>query len=199
MHATVHPLDGVPGPQDNSWVDPVLTALRARAVPAGALVARPIGLGSGLVVALWDAADAAAATPGFGPAGPVTVGPGPAYRIAVHRTGRSAGPARVLQVTTFGGGRGERWGQAFDRADEERVWPAVRDLPGLVASLVGAGPDGTRVVVTAMDSIEQLHAGGAAILSTTLLPWEDPADLTGPDDMAVAWLVHADLPTAAVA
>ncbi len=199
MHASVHPVDGVPGPHDNSWADPVLTALGARAVPAGALVARPMGLGSGLVVALWaDAADAAAATPGLGSAGPVTVGPGPAYRIAAHRAGRSTGPARFLQVVTFRG-RSERWGQAFDRADEERIWPAVRDLPGLVASLTGAGPDGARVVVTATDSIEQLHAGAAAILSTTLLPWEDPADLTGPDDVAVLWLVHAHLPTAAAA
>lgn len=195
MHATVHALDGVPGPQDDSWVDAVLTALRARAVPAGVLVARPIGLGAGAVVALWDdAADAADA--GSGPAGPVTLGPGTAYRVDVHQVGRSAGPARYLQVTTFAA-RDEGWGERFDRAGAERIRPAVQDLPGLVASLTAAGPDGARVSVTLTDSVEALHAGTAAIMSTTLLPWEDPADLGGPDGLEVLRLVHADVPAGA--
>ena len=70
MHASVHPIDGVPGPQDNSWVDAVLTALRSRAVPAGALVARPVGLGPGFVIAFWtDEADAAGVAAGPGTPG----------------------------------------------------------------------------------------------------------------------------------
>jgi hypothetical protein len=201
MHASVHPIDGVPGPQDNSWVDAVLTALRSRAVPAGALVARPVGLGPGYVIAFWtDEADAGiAAGPGTAgaAAGPVTVGPGTAYAIGTHRAGPSAGPARYLQLTTFAG-RDEDWCAAFDRAGEERLWPAVRDLPGLVGVLSGAAPGGGRMAVTLTDSVEALETGAAAILSTELLPWEKPEHLTGPDGLAILRLLHADVPAGAI-
>ncbi|HEV7657102.1 MAG TPA: hypothetical protein VGP36_20550 [Mycobacteriales bacterium] len=191
MKATVHPVDGVPGPQDNSWVDAVLTALGAEAIPAGALIARPLGVGPGAVVAFWtDDAPVAGCT-----AGPVTVGPGVPYEIASHQAGTSAGPARYLQLTTFGG-RGDEWCAAFDRSGQERVWPAVKDVPGLVGVLVGAAP-GARVAVTLADSVEALEAGAAAILSTELLPWEDPAHLTGPEQLAILRLVHADVPAGA--
>jgi hypothetical protein len=206
MHASVHPIDGVPGPQDNSWVDAVLTALRSRAVPAGALVARPVGLGPGFVIAFWtDEADANAAT-GPDPAGPgtpgvttgpVTIGPGTAYAIGTHRAGPSAGPARYLQLTTFAG-RDEDWCAAFDRAGEERIWPAVRELPGLVGVLPGSAPGGGRMAVTLTDSVEALEAGAAAILSTELLPWEKPEHLTGPDGLAILRLLHADVPAGAI-
>jgi hypothetical protein len=186
MNITVHPLDGVPGPQQTGWVDAVLTTPRPR---AGALVAAPLGLGPGALVAFWDDAP----DPAGGPAGPVTIGPGTAYEIATHHAGRSAGPARYLQMTTFAG-RGADWCAAFDRSAEERLWPAVRDLPGLVGVLVGAAPGGGRVAVTLADSVESLQAGAAAILSTELLPWEDPAHLTGPDELAVLRLLHADVP-----
>lgn len=192
MYATVHRIDGAPGPQDDTWDDAVLTALSARAVPVGALVARPVGVGPGLAVALWrDAAGAGAAAPGV--AGGVTVGAGTAYRIDMHRAGRSAGPARYLQLTTFTG-RDEDWCAAFDRSGEERIWPAVKDLPGIVGVLAGSTPDGDRVALSLTDSVEALEANAAAIMSTELLPWEDPAHLTGPDDLAILRLLHADLP-----
>lgn len=186
MHATVHALDGVPGPQDNSWVDAVLTTLGH---PTGALVGRPLGLGPGWAVAFGTDGGPA----GTGAAGPVTVGPGTPYRLDDLRTGTSAGPARYLQLVTFDR-RSEDWGRAFDRSGEERIWPAVRAVPGLVAGLTGSGPDGARIALTLTDSVEALEAGAAATLSTTLLPWEDPAHLTGPDALVLLRLLHADLP-----
>lgn len=189
MHTTVHPLHGVPGPQDTSWVDAVLTALAPR---AGALIAAPLGLGPGALIAFWDDAPDPA---GF-PAGPVTVGPGVSYEITTHRSGPSAGPSRYLQVTTFAG-RDEEWCAAFDRTGEERIWPAVKNLPGLVGVVTGTAPAGGRVAVTMADSVESLEAGAAAILSTELLPWENPAHLTGPDELAVLRLLHADVPATA--
>jgi hypothetical protein len=192
MKATVHPVDGVPGPHDNSWVDAVLTALRAEAIPAGALVARPLGIGPGAVLAFWTDD---APTAGF-VAGPVTVGPGTAYEIGPHQAGTSTGPARYLQLTTFTG-RGDDWCAAFDRSGRERIWPAVKDVPGLVGSLVGSAPGGGRLAITLADSAESLEAGAAAITSSALLPWEDPAHLTGPDALAVLRLVHADVPAGA--
>lgn len=194
MQATVHPIDGVPGPQDNSWVDAVLTALRSHAVPAGALVARPLGVGPGYVAALWGDGDEPR-TAGFA-AGPVTVRPGLACRIAGHRAGTSAGPARYLQLTTFTE-RDEEWCAAYDRAGEERIWPAVKDVPGLVGVLSGTAP-GARMALTMTDSAEALEAGAAAILSTTLLDWEKPEHLTGPDGLAILRLLHADVPAGAV-
>jgi len=186
MQATVHLIDGVPGPQDNSWVDAVLAHLGGTA----ALVARPIGLGPGAVVAFGTAA-----TAGF-TAGPVTARPGTAYEIVEQRPGRGTGRARYLQLTGFTG-RGPEWLAAHDRADQERIWPAVRDLPGLVGVLVGSTSDGGRIAITLAESVESLEAGSAAILSTELLPWEKPEHMTGPDSVAVLRLLHADVPAAA--
>ena len=186
MQATVHLVDGLPGPQDNSWVDAVLAQLGGPA----ALVARPIGLGPGAVVAFG-----AAATAGF-TAGPVTARPGTAYEIGEQLSGRATGPARYLQVTTFTG-RDQDWVAAFDRANEERIWPAVRDLPGLVGVLVGSTSDGGRIALTLAESVETLEAGAAAILSSRLLPWEKPEHMTGPDGVAVLRLLHADVPAPA--
>jgi hypothetical protein len=191
MQATVHLVDGVPGPQDNSWVDAVIAHLDATSHPsAGALVGRPIGLGPGAVVA-FGRADPAGFT-----AGAVTAGPGTAYEIVRQRTGRGTGPARYLQLTTFTG-RSPQWCAAFDRASEERIWPAVRNLPGLVDVLAGSTSDGGRVALTLAESVETLEAGAAAILSTELLPWEKPEHMTGPDGIAVLRLLHADVPAAA--
>ena len=200
MQATVHPIDGVPGPQDNSWVDAVLTHL---GTPAGALVARPLGVGAGAVVAFrsedGDTAGFAAGpdTAGFA-AGPVTAGRGTGYRIESQRAGTATGPARYLQLTTFTG-RSPEWSDAFDRSGAERIWPAVKDVPGLVGVLVGSTSDGAgRLVLTLAESVESLEAGAAAILSSALLPWEDPAHHTGPDGLAILRLLHADVPAAAV-
>ncbi len=183
MQATIHFVEAVPGPQDNAWVDAVLAHLGGTA----ALVARPIGLGPGVVVA-FGTTDTAGFT-----AGPVTAGPGTAYEIAELRPGRATGPARYVQLTMFTG-RGQEWMAAYDRAGEERIWPAVRDLPGLVGVLVGSTSDGGRIAVTLTESVEALEAGAAAILSTELLPWEKPEHMTGPDSIAVLRLLHADVP-----
>ena len=189
MQATVHLVDGVAGPHDNSWVDAVLAPLDR---PAGALVARAIGFGPGLLVAFG-----AAETAGF-TAGPVSVRPGTAYEITDQRAGRGRGPARYLQLTTFAG-RSPEWCAAFDRSIAERGWPAVQDVPGLVAGLLGSTSDGGRIALTLAESIETLEAGAAAIMSTELLPWEKPEHLTGPDDLTILRLLHADVPAAAPA
>ena len=183
MQATVHLVDGLPGPQDNSWVDAVLAHLDGTA----ALVARPIGLGPGAVVAFGTAA-----TAGF-TAGAVTARPGTAYEIGELQPGRATGPARYLQLTTFTG-RDPEWLAAYDRAGDERIWPVVRDLPGLVGVLVGSTSDGGRIALTLAESVEALEAGAAAILSSRLLPWEKPEHMTGPDSLAVLRLLHADVP-----
>ena len=199
MHATVHTIDGIPGPQDTSWVDEVLTALRSGGVPAGALVCAAMGMGPGTVVALWDDERDAAGVPSgaVGAAGGVTLGSGRTYEVDFRKAGAGPGPARYLQLLTFDGPRSTEWSAAYHRAGEHRIWPATKDLPGLVEVIRGRTADGSRFAVTAAGSVEALEAGAKAIMSTELLPGEDPAQLTGPDSMAVLRLLHADLPVGA--
>lgn len=196
MYATVHPLQGMPGPQDTGWVDPLLTLLRSRAIPAGALVAVPMGTGAGTVIALWDDEQDAAAAPS-GAAGTVILGPGRPYEVVLRKAGVGSGPARYVQLVTFDGPRSAEWSAAFDRAGRDRVWPATRDAAGLVEVLGCRAADGGRVSAAAAESTEALEDVTRTVLSTPLLPGEDPADLTGPDSVAVLRLLHADLPVGA--
>lgn len=184
MTATVHPLHDVPGPQDTAWVDAVLTALAAPA----ALLARALDDSPGYAIAFG-------ATTPPAPVDGVTIGPGTAYDVLARHLGRDAGPARFAQLSFFTG-HDAAWAAAFDRSGAERVWPAVRDLPGLVSVVVLGSADGARLTVTLADSIDALEAAIAAILSSPLLPWEDPADLTGPTAVVLQRLLHADLPAA---
>ena len=186
MQATLHELDGVPGPQDNSWVDAVLAHLDH---PAGTLIARPLSLGPGVLVVFGPAT-----TAGF-TAGPVTAGPGTTYEIVARHTGAGSRP-HYLQLITFDGPRSPEWCAAFDRSGEERLWPAVRDVPGLVGDLTGSTSDGGRLVLTLAESVETLEAGAISALSTELLPWEKPEHLTGPDGAMLLRLLHADVPAA---
>ena len=117
MQATVHLVDGVPGPQDNSWVDAVLTHLDR---PAGALVARPMGLGPGRS---WRSAPPR--RPGS-PPDRSPPAPAPRTRSSSSGPGAASGPARYLQLTTFTG-RSPQWCAAFDRSNAERIWPAVQN------------------------------------------------------------------------
>ncbi len=54
MYATMHDVTGLPGPQDDSWVDEVLDAVRASGAPTGLLVSRGITYGDGRLVAFWS-------------------------------------------------------------------------------------------------------------------------------------------------
>ena len=91
-------------------------------------------------------------------------------------------------------GRDPEWCAAFDRANEERIWPAVQNVSGLVGAVVGSTSDGGRIALALAESVEALEAGAAAILSSRLLPWEKPEHMTGPDSLAVLRLLHADAP-----
>jgi hypothetical protein len=198
MHATLHQIDGNPGPQDSSWVDEVLSALPADAPLAGVLVTRQLVPGPGFLLAFWDgASDAAVAARGLGAVGAVTVGKGRTYEVGSRKAGPGTQPARYLQLLTFDGPRGPEWSAAYARAGEERIWPAIRDLPGLVEHVGGTAADGSCFSAGLAESVEALEACAAAIMSTELLPGEDPAYLTGPDSMTILRLLHADLPVGA--
>ena len=54
--------------------------------------------------------------------------------------------------------------------------------------------DNAYLVVILAESMEAFDAAQQAIMSTELLPGEDPVLLTGPDRISFYRLVHADLP-----
>lgn len=90
------------------------------------------------------------------------------------------------QLTWFDGPRTSAVIEAVERADRNRIWPAVRDLPTAVGALICRTPEGAQLVVSLSTSLQGLEDEQNAIMSTTLLPGEDPALLTGPDRIQIA-------------
>lgn len=101
----------------------------------------------------------------------------------------AAVPPAYAQVVSFDGPRTVEHVEAMERADRERLWPAVRDLPGQVGTFVGRGPDGASVVVSLTTSLQAVEDAHTAIAATDLLPGEDPALLTGPDRVQICWVL----------
>lgn len=95
----------------------------------------------------------------------------------MRRSSTSTGPVR------------RRKGDAIDRANRERIAPAVRDLPGNLGAFVGRNPDGSFVVLALTTSLQAIENSQRAIMSTDLLPGEDPAQLTGPTRIQLAWML----------
>lgn len=176
MNITVKALAGLPGPHDTGWVDETLTALNGCAGVTGSLIARPLIDGDGMVVA-------------FGAHMP----DGSPFTL-VNRIHGPGSMARYAQFTRFSGKDAE-WAAAFDRAGEQRVLPAVKAIPGWTDTFVCRNTDGTTVTITLGESVEALQNCTTAIMNTELLEWENPAHLTGPDDVKLLQLMHVELPS----
>ena len=93
-------------------------------------------------------------------------------------------PAAVSLVH-FDGPMSEARKAAATRGFEERIKPALRQVPGHIGTMLLSGPGDSAVVVGLAISLEALEAAGVAVNSTDLLPDEDPALLTGPDRFSV--------------
>ena len=85
------------------------------------------------------------------------------------------------QLTYFDGPRTSEQIAASDFSGRERIMPAVSQLGHRFRVYVLRREDGSEVVVTIADSEQALLDAQKAILSTELLPDEDPALLPGPD------------------
>lgn len=118
------------------------------------------------------------------------------WEVFAHHLGRSVGvQPTAAQLVRFDGPRDAAVVAASRRAGTERIWPAVRDLDGLVDTLVLERPDGAELVLSCATSAEHFARAGERIMSTALLPGEDPALLSGPDRIEVLHVV----PTSALA
>ena len=121
------------------------------------------------------------------------------WSVFAHLLGWSVGvQPTAAQLVRFDGPRTAAAVAASRRAGTERIWPAVRDLDGLVETLVLERPDGAELVLSFATSAEHFARAGERIMSTALLPGEDPALLTGPDRLEVLHVVPAPALTAAV-
>lgn len=85
------------------------------------------------------------------------------------------------QLTYFDGPRTPEQVAAGDFAGQERIRPAVSSLGHRFRVYVLRRDDGSEVVVSIADSEQHLLDAQKAIMSSELLPGEDPALLPGPD------------------
>lgn len=85
------------------------------------------------------------------------------------------------QLTYFDGPRTPEQLAAHDFAGRERIQPAISKLGHRFNVYILRRDDGSTVVVSIADSKDALLDAQKAIMSTELLPGEDPVLLPGPD------------------
>ena len=96
------------------------------------------------------------------------------------------GPAAAARPTHgrvlyFDAPRAPEQAAAEEFAGRQRIWPAIRDLGGLVSIWVLRGPQAASVVCVLATGLQVLDAVTNAVMTTELLPGEDVALLPGPD------------------
>lgn len=179
MDATIHPYQSLPGVETDPR-DVVRTAAAGGSTqPAGAIhVEHQDGTG-GTVVALWP--DGAVAG-------------GRVHHLVDRLDGVAAGRAPLFAQLTWVNGTGDpAVARAAERGGRERIHPAIRDVDGLVGTLVFSD-EGRIVVVGLATGREALVEVQRRIQHTPLLPGEDPALLPGPDSVEHARVLLAELP-----
>ena len=122
--------------------------------------------------------------------------PSPVYEVTDIGEGPAAAQAPAYaRLIYFDGPRAPEQTAAEDLAGHQRIWPAIRGLSGLVGIYVLRGPDLGSVVITLATSVEALDATARAVMSTELMPGEDPALLPGPDRIEIHHVTGYHLPS----
>ena len=154
-------------------------------------VLRPMDQEQAVLVTVWKSAkDADLAA--------VTAGGQDFVSGTFHEADTVGEPAAYGQIVYFDGPRPPAEADAIDRANRERIAPAVRSIPGNLGAFVGRNPDGSLVVVALTTSLQAIEDSQRALMSTELLPGEDPAQLTGPQRIQLAWVLAASSHTAPI-
>src|ERR1700748_2786575 len=96
------------------------------------------------------------------------------------------------QLTYFDGPRTPEQIAAEDFAGRKRIIPAVSQTGHRFRVYVMRRDDGAQIVVSVADSEQALLDAQKAIMSTELLPGEDPTLLPGPDRIELYPIVVAD-------
>jgi hypothetical protein len=176
MYATIHAFTA---PTD------ARAAVGGGADPVGTVVLAAPDDSGGTVLALWPDADSAARAGGR------------VYRVSDDMRGRAAGRRPMFaQVTWLNGDGDHARADAAEHGGRNRIWPAVREIDGVVAVLALRSEDDRIVVVGMGTGRETNDAVQRTIMTTPLLPEEDPAMLPGPDRVDMVRVISADLPAA---
>jgi hypothetical protein len=198
MHATVHQFRRSIADESPGWGAALADALHGGSPLGGCTLAEVAGL-EGCVVAFWPSEETAtAAAERRTPDGPVWTD-ATAYQVVDDLTGTAADRTPAFAaLTCFDRPMSQAESDAAERAGRERLWPAVRDLPGLVSTHVLRADDRSMVVLALATGIETHEAVQRAVMATELLPGEDPALLREPDRVHVDRVVDVRLPARAV-
>ena len=175
MYATIHEFSS----QDSD----VRSCLPPDAQPIGLIALDDVEQpGRGTAVALWDDEPA---------------GGGRSYRVTDQFAGRSSGRRPLFAQVTWLNGDGDRIrADAAERGGRDRIWPAVRDIDGIVDVFALRSSDDRIVVVGLATGTETHEQVEQAVVGSELLPDEDPALLRGADRIDRARVLFAELPTA---
>jgi hypothetical protein len=133
---------------------------------------------------LWDtessAAEFMATRARFG------TSPGAIYRVRDYEQGPAAAhTATHARLLYFDGPRTPEQVAAADFGGRQRIWPAIRDISGLISVYLLRGDDLGWIVVTLATSVDTLDAAQRAVMAADLLPGEDRALLPGPDRIEI--------------
>jgi hypothetical protein len=198
MYAHINRPSGRGLAEDGPGVAGINSSLTSQPGLLGAISFRQFAGQAGVCLTLWDTeADAAAFASHYAELAAL---PGEIYQVVDAGAGPAAAQAPAYaRLMYFDGPRAPEQAAAEDLAGRQRIWPAIRDLGGLVGSYVLRGRDLGCVVITLTTATETLDAAARAVLSTELLPGEDPALLPGPDRIEIHHVTGYHRPAAVAA
>lgn len=177
MHIRITQLDARP--------EDAMAELQERPGLVAAYVMRPMDQQQPVLATVWEAVERADLSP-------VTVG-GQDFADASFEGADGVDGvddrAAYASIVYFDGPRPQAEADAIERANRERIAPAVREIPGNLGAFVGRNAEGSFVVLALTTSLQAIEDSQRAIMSTDLLPGEDPAHLTGPTRVQLAWVL----------
>lgn len=179
MHIRISPLD--------TPAEDTITQLEQRTGLVSAYALRPMDRPQPVLVSVWESQEQADQAS-------ITAAGHDYTDCSFEGTGRGDERPAYGQIVYFDGPHSQSEADAIDRANRERIAPAVRDVPGNLGAYRGRNPDGSSVVVALTASLQAIEDSQRAIMSTELLPGEDPALLTGPDRIQLCWVLGTSLP-----
>ena len=160
----------------------------------GHLNFQQLGGSAQIRITLWDTEDSAAA---FVRSRELALPAAEIFEVTETEAGAAAGQAPThARVLYFDGPRAPEQIAAADFAGRQRVWPAMRDLDGMIGMYLLRRRDLGYLVITFATSVETLDAAGRAVMATDLLPGEDLALLPGPDRMEIHHVTGYRVPAA---
>lgn len=196
MYATVHQFRRSPAEEPEGWGAALAHALHGAAHPVGLCTVGQLSGLDGAVLAFWATVGEAASAADRRTDRPLWLDCG-TYDVVEEFIGVAWNP-QFAQFTWFGAGS-QAQADAAQRAGRDRIWPAIKDIEGVVGSYTLRGADRSSVIVGFGTTVETHEEVRRAIFSTDLMPGEDPALLTGPDRVDIGRVMYAQLPEPALA